>query len=176
MFPEIQQYVIVLLWCLFLKLTPLKARSSLLRTELLQRLSSLVTSSPSDDMLVPMDAIALVDGTLLTYIFFVHHCLTFVTPEEKKKAQDSQQEQWCKVEQAIVEILGNMAINDEAKFEIKRVGLIPLLVSLLRRAQHPGQNVVGSLAARAIATLAFNGLFSLLFLLNLQELTLLCRK
>eukprot|EP00026_Physarum_polycephalum_P000300 Phypoly_transcript_00300.p1 GENE.Phypoly_transcript_00300~~Phypoly_transcript_00300.p1 ORF type:complete len:1780 (+),score=292.27 Phypoly_transcript_00300:209-5341(+) len=113
------------------------ARSSLLRTELLQRLHAIVTSSPADDMLVPMDAIALVD-------------------DEKKKAQEDQVNQWNTVELKIVEILGNMAINDEAKFVIKQVGMIKPLVQFLSRAQNPGQNVVGSLAARALATLAFN--------------------
>lgn len=56
-----------------------------------------------------------------------------------------------------MELVGNLAINDEAKFEIRRVGLIPTLISLLKRAQNPGYSTVGSLAARAIATLAFNG-------------------
>jgi hypothetical protein len=113
------------------------ARNSLLRTELLKRLHSLVSSSPADDMLVPMDAIALVD-------------------EEKKRAQEAQANQWNTVELKIVEIIGNMAINDEAKFEIRQVGMIRPLVEFLSRAQNPGQNNVGSLAARALATLAFN--------------------
>jgi len=114
-----------------------KARSSLLKTELLHRLNSLVSSDPTDSLLVPMDAIALMD-------------------EEKKKAQEDQSQQWSEVEVKIVEIIGNMAINDEAKFVIKQVGLIPPLIQFLKRAQNPGQNTVGSLAARAIATLAFN--------------------
>lgn len=58
-----------------------------------------------------------------------------------------------------MEILGNMAINDEAKFVIKQVGMIKPLVDFLSRAQNPGQNTAGSLAARALATLAFNGMW-----------------
>lgn len=53
-----------------------------------------------------------------------------------------------------------MAINDEAKFVVKQVGLIPPLIQFLKRAQNAGQNAVGSMAARAIATLAFNGTFN----------------
>ncbi len=62
------------------------------------------------------------------------------------------------MELRIVEIIGNMAINDDAKFMIKQAGLIPPLTQFLKRAQNPGQNSVGTLAARAIATLAFNGM------------------
>jgi len=76
--------------------------------------------------------------------------------KKKKRAQEELVRQWSEIEMKVVEIIGNMAINDEAKFVIKQVGLVAPLIEFLKRAQNSGQNAVGSLAARAIATLAFN--------------------
>jgi len=112
-----------------------KARTSLNKTYLLPSVVKIL--SPEKELLVPLDALASIDGQ---------------NAQELKKKQSQ-------IEYKVVEVISNLSVNDEMKVSMAQANLIPLLVQFLTRAGASTDEFalqIGGTAVRAIALLAFN--------------------